>query len=272
MQTPSPLRAKYGPWALVTGASDGIGKAMAERLAVEGFDLVLVARRREPLDRLADACRALHGVQVRVFAQDLSAPGAVDAVMEACAGLEVGLLVAAAGFGTSGPFLGSSLETELGMLTLNCAVPFAMAHGFGRAMAKRGRGGIVLMSSLLAFQGVAGAAHYAATKAYIQTLVEGLRKELAGKGVSVIASAPGPVLSGFGARARMAITTGVSPETVARGTLKALGRWTTARPGFLSKALEHSMTFLPRPARTRILSGVMSRMTRRPGPSQEAPR
>ena len=105
-------------------------------------------------------------------------------------------------------FIDSDLEVELNMIDLNCRSLAQMTHTFGGRFAKRGRGGIVLMSSLVAFQGVPRAANYAATKAYVQSLAEGIRAELKPLGVSVLASAPGPVKSGFGARAGMAITTG----------------------------------------------------------------
>jgi short-subunit dehydrogenase len=130
-------------------------------------------------------------------------------------------------------------------------------------MVARGRGGLVLMSSLLAFQGVPRAANYAATKAYIQSLAEGLRKELAPHGVDVIASAPGPIHSGFARRAGMSMSMGQRPSAVARTTLLALGRRATVRPGWLSKLLELSLAFLPRRGRSWILARVMAGMTRR---------
>ena len=263
MRNSAALLTAYGPWALVTGASDGIGRALADQLAQAGFHLVLVARRGEILRELAEAWKAAHGTQTRILALDLTEPDAVDRVVNTCADLEIGLLAAAAGFGTSGPFLKADLNIERQMLALNCAVPLAMVHAFGRLMAQRRKGGIILMSSLFAFQGVPGAAAYAASKAYIQVLVEGLRKELAKEGVSVVASAPGPVLSGFGNRARMSITSGTAPEAVAQGTLAALGARTTVRPGLLSKVLEGSMAPLPRSMRTFILSKVIARMTHR---------
>ena len=117
------------------------------------------------------------------------------------------------------------------MLDVNCRAMLVMAHHYGKRFVDRGRGGMVLMSSLLAFQGVPKAAHYAATKAYVQSLAEGLRLELGPHGVDVVASAPGPVRSGFAERADMVMGTAVTPETVARGTLAALGSAGTVRPG-----------------------------------------
>jgi hypothetical protein len=254
-------RARYGPWAVVTGASDGIGRAFAEALAARGLHLVLVARRAEVLRDLADALHAAHGVQVIPWPADLADRGAAAALAARTAELDVGLLVAAAGFGTSGAFLRNPLEHELGMLDVNCGAVTALAWHYGRRFAARRRGGLVLLSSVLAFQGTPRAAHYAATKAYIQTLAEGLRGEWTAHGVDVIASAPGPIASGFAARADLRMPNALPPTVVARGTLAALGRRATTRPGWLSKLLGWSLATAPRPLRVRIITGVMLGMT-----------
>jgi short-subunit dehydrogenase len=249
----------------VTGASDGIGRAFAQGLAQAGLNLVLVARRGDVLASLAEELGERHSVETLVVATDLAHPGGVDEVVGRVQGLEVGLLVAAAGFGTSGRFVDSTLGQELEMIDVNCRAVAALTHHFARWFAGQGRGGIVLMSSLLAFQGVPRAANYAATKAYVQCLAEGLRLELAPRGVDVVASAPGPVFSGFAKRADMAMSMGVTAETVARQTLDSLGRRGTVRPGWLSRLLEASLAFLPRWGRARIMGVVMGGMTRHHG-------
>jgi len=255
------LRARYGPWAVVTGASDGIGREFARTLAAAGLDLVLVARRGEVLAALAEALGRAHGIRTRVLALDLARPAEVAELGVATNDLDVGLLVAAAGFGTSGRFVDAALDAELAMIDVNCRAVAALAHAFGQRFARRGRGGLVLMSSLLAFQGVPRAANYAATKAYVQSLAEGLRVELAPDGVDVVASAPGPIHSGFAARAAMTMGKAQPPAAVARATLAALGRRGTVRPGWLSKVLEGSLSMLPRRGRVRMLARVMRGMT-----------
>jgi uncharacterized protein len=255
------LVQRYGPWAVVTGASDGIGQAFCRYLAAQGLHLVLVARREAALALLAAELRQVHGVQCRVLALDLSSLEASMQLADATADLEVGLLVAAAGFGTSGPLLEGALAHEAGMADLNCRAVMAQAWHFGRAMAARGRGGVVFMSSLLAFHGTARAAHYAATKAYVQTLAEGLRVEWAPLGVDVIASAPGPIRSGFAARANLQMAQALPAEVVARVTMQALGHRTTVRPGWLSKLLGWSLATLPRWGRVRVIAQVMKGMT-----------
>ena len=258
----SRLATRYGAWAVVTGASDGIGRAMAKELADAGLHLVLCARRKGALDSLATELSRRSNVETRTVAADLSTASGVEALLDATRSLDVGLLVAAAGFGTSGEFLASNLDTELQMIDVNCRAVAALSYGFGKRFVGRGRGGLVFLSSLVAFQGVPRAANYAATKAYIQSLAEGLRLELAHSGVDVIASAPGPVHSGFAARASMTMAMAQTPESVARGTLRALGRWGTVRPGFLARLLEYSLAFLPRWGRVRVMAAVMRGMTK----------
>lgn len=250
---------KYGPWAVVTGASDGIGREFARTLAAEGFKLVLVARRRAALEALA---AELAGTSCTIIDADLATSAGVQRVVDGTAALDVGLLVAAAGFGTSGEFLECSLDEELAMIDVNCRAVASLTHHLGRRLVARGRGGLVLFSSLVAFQGVRRAANYAATKAWVQSFAEGLSLELAPHGVDVVSCAPGPIRSGFGQRANLQMGMAGGAEAVARGTLLALGRIGTVRPGFLSKFLEWSLMFLPRWGRVRVMSLVMGGMTK----------
>lgn len=255
------LGRSYGPWAVITGATEGIGRACADHLAGEGFGLVLVARRQGALETTARLLATRYGIETRIVPLDLGREGAADALDDATTDLDVGLLIAAAGFGTSGDFLDGDVETETDMLRVNCEAVLKLTHHFGRRFARRGGGGVVLMSSLVAFQGVPRAAHYAATKAWVQTLAEALALEWKPLGVDVVASAPGPVRTPFADRANMRMDMAVDASTVARQTLNALGRRVTVRPGFLSKFLETLLT-LPRFARTRIMQQVMLGMTK----------
>lgn len=255
---------RYGPWAVVTGASDGIGREFARALAKDGFGLVLVARRAAELDRLA---RELAPAQVRVLVADLATEGGIAEVEAQTADLDVGLLVAAAGYGSSGEFLDRPIEGELAMIDLNCRSVAALSHRFGHRLRRRGRGGLVLFSSLVAFQGVARSATYAATKAWVQSFAEGLAVELRPQGIEVLSVAPGPVASGFAARAAMTMTMTDRPEDVARGALRALRRGGTVRPGRVSKLLGWSLAMLPRWARVLLMARIMADMTRPPPPS-----
>jgi short-subunit dehydrogenase len=265
--TTTPTQAKtqwqqqYGTWAVVTGASDGIGRETALLLAQRGQNVVLVARRRTLLEKLASEIEARYGVKALVIDADLAQTSAVDNVHTQTQNLDVGLLVAAAGFGTAGDLLDLPLERELTMLDVNCRAVFQMTQHYGQRFAQQKRGGIILFSSLVAFQGVPRSAHYAATKAYIQSLAEGIHGELGKQGVHVLASAPGPVESGFASVADMHMSQSLTPHVVAKETLAALGKSANVRPGFLSKFLIGSLNMLPRRVRVNVMGQIMKGMT-----------
>jgi hypothetical protein len=261
---PADFKNRYGPWAVITGASSGIGLAIAEQLAAAGLHLGLVARRETELRALAGHLASSHGIETRTIVADLAQPAGLAAVENETLPLDAGLLVAAAGFGTSGPLIDTALADELSLLDVNCRAVLVQSHHFARRLAKRGRGGIILFGSLAGYQGVARTAIYAASKAYVQSLAEALHLELAPHGVNVLASAPGPVTSGFAARARLTMAQADRPEAVARATLAALGRKMTVTPGPRSKLLTWSLMTAPRRLRVRIMAGIMSGMTRRP--------
>jgi len=258
----SNLSRRYGSWAIVTGASSGIGREIALRLAEAGLNLVLVARSQNVLLQMAIDLGDRYAIAVKVVAVDLSILSGTKIILDETKYLDIGLLVAAAGFGTSGAFLESSIEAEMEMLNVNCRSLLELTWHFGKRFMKRGNGGIVLMSSIVGFQGTPFAAHYAATKAYVQTLAEALYVELAPMGIDVIASAPGPTNSGFADRAGMKLGMALNPVDVAQATLDALGKKPTILPGFISKLLTYSLAFLPRWARVQIMGGVMRDMTR----------
>lgn len=259
--TGSPFVSRYGPWAVITGASSGIGRACAHRAAAAGMHVVLVARRRELLDELAADLQRQYGVRCLVVAADLSDADQVDELVATTRDLDAGLLVAAAGFGMAGPFLDADPAREREMLRVNCEAVLALSRAFGGRFAARGSGGIVLLSSIVAFQGASGAAHYAATKAYVQVLAEGLHAELRPRGVDVVAVAPGPVHTGFAAVAGMTMNRALQPADVAAAAFGALGRRAVSAPGALTKVLTWSLATLPRRARTAIMGRVMASMT-----------
>ncbi|MBL0869073.1 MAG: SDR family NAD(P)-dependent oxidoreductase [Phycisphaerales bacterium] len=263
MQQPDELLRRYGPWALVTGASSGIGREFAVRLAEKGFSIVLCARRRGELEQLASELSSRFGARTQIEVIDLSSAGAGSELAGRVRGMGVGVLVCAAGFGTSGRFVKGDLKSELEMVDVNCRSVAELVWHVGGEMSLRRRGAIVLLSSLVGFQGVPRAANYAATKAYVQSLAEGLRVELAEDGVDVIACAPGPIRSGFAARAGMVMGLSQGPGAVAGATLRALrSRRGTVRPGAVSKLLGWSLSTLPRFARVMVLTRIMGQMTR----------
>ena len=251
------FQARYGPWALITGASNGIGKALAAQLAARSINVVLVARNRQALQGIADDLRGSHHVETIVIAADLADPNAVDSLDDQTRDVDIGLVILAAGFGTAGAFAEATSVPELEMIAVNISAVARLTHTFARRLVIRGRGGIILFGSLLGWQGVPGLANYSATKAYVQSLAEGLHHELAPRGVDVLSVAPGPVQSGFGARAGMTMKFATTPDVVARKAVAALGRRVTDVPGFRAKFLTAALSTLPRRLRVRVLCAVV---------------
>jgi uncharacterized protein len=225
------VKDRYGPWALIAGASEGIGAAFAAALAKQGLDLVLVARRPEPLAALAESLP----VRTVTVTADLATSEGVDAVLEATADLEVGLVVCNAAYSPIGPFLDTDPALTHRALRLNCAAPLALAHAYLPVMALRRRGGFVIMSSLAGAQGSPGISVYAATKAFGAVLAEGLWDEMRHHGVDVITAVAGAVSTPGLARTGKRAPGTVSPAEVAEAALRALGNRPRTVPGTLMK-------------------------------------
>ncbi|MEM6766035.1 MAG: SDR family NAD(P)-dependent oxidoreductase [Bacteroidota bacterium] len=253
---------RYGTWALVTGASSGLGRAVAEELAATGMNLLLVARRKGVLEEIAASYKDQHAIEAHILSADLSQEEGLTAVLAAAETLDIGLLVTAAGFGSSGRFLDAELEEEVNMLSVNCEAVLRLVHHFGNKFKVVKHGGIILFSSIVAFQGAPFSAHYAATKAYIQSLGEALAVEWKGSGVDILVTAPGPVKTEFGGRANMNMDDAQNPNKLAISILNALGRRTLNFPGFLTKFLTGSLSLLPRWGKVRVMKVVMSGMTK----------
>src|SRR5262245_25667169 len=250
---------RFGPWALVTGASSGIGEAFARRLAAAGQNLVLVARREERLRGLADELTKKHAINVRVVPADLSRDDFLPAIEQATRDVEVGLLVNNAGIAASGRFLDSDLASELAALHVNNRAPLILTHHFGRLMRQRGRGGIIFLSSILAFAGVPALSNYAASKAHDLVFAEGLARELRAHGIAVLALCPGTTRTEFWP-ARSKPMFAMEPEAVANIAMRKLGRKTTTAAGLLNAMIVLSTRLLPRSWNAAIFGWVLGRM------------
>jgi uncharacterized protein len=186
--------------ALVTGASAGIGEAIARELAARGHGVTLVARREERLRTLAGELSERHGVRADAIAVDLGDPPSRDRLADQVAGLglEVEILVNNAGFGGSGNAADSDRERLVAMLRVNCEALLDLQTRYLPAMVERGRGAVINIASTAAFQPIPGTATYAATKAFVLSLSEAVHQELKGTGVTLTAVCPGPVKTEFG--------------------------------------------------------------------------
>jgi short-subunit dehydrogenase len=226
---------KYGPWALVAGASEGVGAVYAEQLAARGLDVVLLARRQEALDQVAARIRAAHGVETRTLAVDLAEPGAATAVTEALEDLEIGFLVYCAGADADyAALLDHPVSTAEAMIHRNCTVLVQLCHAFAGPMVARRKGGIVIFGSGSGFAGTPKLATYGATKAFDMVFAEGLWAELRLYGVDVLGLVLGetdtPTLRRTRVRLGLAVSTdeptpgAADPAAVVADGLANIGR------------------------------------------------
>ncbi len=207
------FKQAFGPVALVTGASSGIGKAFAERLAAMGFELVLVARRVERLQQLADELRARHGTRTTICQIDLADVSAAQQILDATASLDIGLIVSNAGFGLKGEHASNDPRAMTEMLMVNCNTPALLTHGFIPRLRKRpehngAKAGIILTSSVEALIGCPYSTAYSASKAFVNNLGEGLWGELEPEGIKVLTLCPGATES------EAAANQGIDPSTL----------------------------------------------------------
>jgi short-subunit dehydrogenase len=261
----SGVAAAYGPGALVLGGSEGIGRAFAEELAGAGLDLVLVARNAVPLEAAAAQIRAAHGVRVRTWVRDLTAPGLEEFADEVLADQDTGLVVCNAGATHGvGRFLDQPLGKALALVRLNCLAPVTFAH---KSLARRRgrRGALIIVSSMSGVCGSGLVATYAAAKAFEIALCEGLHWELAPKGLDVLCAVAGltdtPAMRRSGlsfAAAAARGYTAMTPGSVASGALAHLGKvpvWYA-----VGEATAQAMRQLPRPQLTLAMSEASAAM------------
>jgi short-subunit dehydrogenase len=244
------LATRYGKWALVTGASAGIGFEFAKQLAAEGMNLVLVARRQELLAARAAELASEFGIEATPIVCDLTDEGAVESLFQQVSHRQIAVAVLNAGTETTGHFTKVSLERHIRLQRLNIEVPLRMASLFGRAMVDRGRGGLIFVASLFGYQGVPLMANYAASKAYILSLGEALNAEMKQFGVDVLVVSPGLTDTDMPAKMpvdfrKMPITRSAPPQVVSTA-LDALGKKATVVPGLLNKFYAWQNRLVPR--------------------------
>ncbi len=255
-----------GRWALVTGASSGLGEEFARALARRGMNLVLAARREDRLRALATALHTELGVETAVVPADLAKPGAAGVLwLEASDGRPIHLLVNNAGFGLKGRFDELAAERQTEMVRVNCTAPLELAHFAVRDMRPRGAGGIINVASVAGYQPIPFLATYAASKAFVIALSEALAEENRDAGLRVVTLNPGPVATEFQDVAGTVFGSDPvglrTPAQVVTAALAALesGR-RTVTPGFINRLSTIVVRVAPRGVVVRTAKTIMKKM------------
>ena len=259
----SGLRERYGEWALVTGASAGIGLEFARAFARARLSCVLAARREDRLKALGDELSKAHGIQTRVVAVDLAAQDGADKLASAVADLPIGILVNNAGFGYAGRF--DKLETDRlrAMVMVNCVAPVVLTSRILPAMVKRGRGAVIIVGSVAGRQPLPLHAVYSATKVFDQFLGEALWAELQGTGIDALCVEPGPTATEFQAVAgeHVGPNHGEPAANVVAIALAALGKHPSVISGWFNYVRANLPRFFPRSTVALIARRVVAGQT-----------
>jgi short-subunit dehydrogenase len=257
-----------GKWALVTGASAGIGKALAEELAAGGTNLILTARRRERLDDLARALSTMRKIRAEIFVADLAKPAAPEEILAFTRekNIHIDLLINNAGFGAHGEFSTSDTSRQLEMVQVNCAAVVHLTRLFLPAMIERNSGDILILASTASFQAVPYISTYAATKVFDLFFAEGLAEELRPQGIRVCALCPGSTESEFHEVANQSNVPASNArretaEKVARTGLQALA---AGKSYVISGAGNYLGAHMQRLVPRRVVTSIAAKMFRPP--------
>ena len=257
------LSSRYGKWAVVAGASQGFGESFALELARRGMNVVLVARQGDPLEKLADRLRAEYGVEARCVVLDLAEPDFAEAIGNAVADLDLGILIYNAAYVPVGRFLEVG-EAELEQVVrVNVRGPLLLARSLLPAMSARGRGAVVLVSSLAGLQGAPRVAAYSASKAFNVILAEALWGELNEQGIDVSVCCAGAMPTpGYLASTDWKSPGMLPPDEAARRTLNALGKGPRIVPGLINRLFAQLVgRLLTRRAAIRIIAKNTGRLS-----------
>jgi len=252
---------RFGPWAIVTGASSGIGKEFARQIAASGLYVVLVARRQSALEELGHELATEYGVQYRTVSVDLSDEGFLEKVTAVTRDLDIGLVISNAGAIAYGNFLTTERASLYRGLHLNATAHLNLIHHYGQHLTKRGRGGVILVSSTAGLQGTPYMADYAAAKAYVVSLGQALHVEFEKLGVNVTVLIPGPT------NTAMLAASGTEPSDV---PMKVMSAAECAAEGLAALSVNRSshitgtmmrtmMTVIPRSVRPKMLGSMVAK-------------
>lgn len=255
------FKEKYGTWALITGATSGIGEELAHQIAAKGLNILLVARKEKELQEKADALRSKYKVETAYISADLASPGGVEAVETGAKGKDVGLLVLAAGLEVNGAFEKTDIRKELQVVQLNVVSTMALTHWFIAPMVKKGRGGVLLVASLSGHMPNPYFANYAGSKAYMLNFGASLYGEMKPKGVDVTVLSPGltqtPMSTNTGVDWTKTPMSAMLPGEVAQTGLDALGKQVLAVPGIKNKLMAGMAKHSPLGMSARMSEGMI---------------
>lgn len=271
MSTDASFRSKYGPYALVAGAAVGLGAEYSRQIAAHGLGLVMIDRDAGPLAATAAAIRKEHGVDVKTLTVDLASADVAERVLAGTGGVEIGLLVYNAAIGTVAPYLETTPALAEATIDVNCRGPLRLVHALVPAMVARGRGGVILMSSMSGNFGSAQLAVYAASKAFTLVFGDALWSELASTGVDVLTVQPGSTrtpgwLSSQPSDPGQEIMPAMDPADVVREALATLGVEPRVIPGDANKQGAELLGQLPRRQAVEMMSAITAKLVRNDRP------
>ena len=255
------LRERYGEWALITGASAGIGAAFARALAREGLSCVLTARREDRLRELATELEQRHHIATRVVAADLADPAGTDQLLDAIQDLQIDVFINNAGFGYAGRFDLQETARLRDLVQVNCVAPVVLASRLLPAMRERGRGAMIVSGSIAGRQPLPRHALYAASKAFDLFFGEALWAELRGTGVDVLVLEPGPTESEFRDVAGEIREIGEPAANVVALAFDALGQQPSIISGWFNWLRANSIRIMPRSVITLVAETVVLKQT-----------
>lgn len=229
------FKTKYGEWTVITGASSGIGKALAYELAQKGLNLVLVARGQAGLKKIAEDIQNKYKISTKIVVADLGNQTGINEVILKTQQLTIGLLVLSAGMENNGSFIKNDINAELQVVGLNIVSTLQLTHHFTKEMESRKKGGILFVSSLTALMPSPYFSNYAATKSYVFSLATSLYGELKSKGIAISVLSPGvtntPMSESTGIDWSKTPVKVMSPEDVAKETIQNFGKKLSIIPG-----------------------------------------
>lgn len=251
---------KYGPWAVITGGTSGTGYQFALKLADQGFHLVLIARNEQALEETKEVIESRYRVQVKTVATDLSTPHSIFEIQKITSSIEVGLVINNAGYSITGEFHHEDWEDQSKLLETIVKTPMALTHLFVNDMITRGRGGVILVSSSVAYTSMPLWSVYSAGKAALLHFGESISQELKKYNIDVLTVCPGAMKTNFQERSGIRSPIMMEADKVAGLSLSSLGKKTTLLPGMTNRVIFQGLgRILPGRIRLPLFESLMKK-------------